>query len=224
MSRLLVKIPTRNRPDRFRNLINQLLQHLSGENEVRFVISLDHDDATMNNEAIVEYLQNLQNEVDLSYFFGDSRTKIEAVNADLEGEEADVIIVISDDMIPKKQNFDNIIFREFSYAFSDFDGAIKFSDGLRNDDLMTIPVLGWPLYKRFGYIYQPRYKSAFCDEEQTLVCSLLGKIISVPICILRHDWICGDALSLRNQQDALIQEDYLTFRERQLSGFGLAQH
>ena len=34
-----------------------------------------------------------------------------------------------------------VIFQSFNHVFPNFDGAIKFNDGLRNDDLMTLCVM-----------------------------------------------------------------------------------
>jgi hypothetical protein len=73
-------------------------------------------------------------------------------------------------------------------VFPTFDGAIKFYDGLRNDDLMTLCVMGWPLYKEFGYIYHPEYTSVYADNEQTIVLKKMNKFAISDICIIKHDW------------------------------------
>lgn len=52
MSRLVVKFPTRNRPDKFKSVFTRYLTFLSGRNDVRFIITMDEDDPTMNNPVM----------------------------------------------------------------------------------------------------------------------------------------------------------------------------
>ena len=88
-------------------------------------------DPTMNNEAVRVWLDNRSRTLDIKYRYGRSKTKIQAVNADMEGEDADVLLVASDDMNPVRRGYDQVIFDAFEHAFPDFFGAIKFWDGNR---------------------------------------------------------------------------------------------
>ena len=158
MSRLLIKFPTRSRPEKFKARLDRYLSYLSGRHQVRFVISMDEDDATMNNEEIRAWLEERQRIADIKYCYGRSKTKIEACNADMEGEEGDVLLVASDDMNPVRKRYDDVLFAAFEQCFPDFDGAIKFWDGNRRpmDPLMTLAVIGFPLYRRARLYLLPR--------------------------------------------------------------------
>ena len=127
MYKLLVKFPSRNRPEKFKTRLNEYIGACSGKHQVRFVISMDEDDETMNTDDIKKFLDELKSNqgVDLVYHYGDSKTKIEACNANLEGESADVLMLISDDMIPQMANYDEIIFDAYADTYPDFDGGIK---------------------------------------------------------------------------------------------------
>ena len=52
MSKLLVKFPSRNRPEKFRDILDNYTSRTSGKHEVRFVVTMDSDDVTMNNDEI----------------------------------------------------------------------------------------------------------------------------------------------------------------------------
>ena len=214
MPKLLIKFPTRNRPEKFKKVLQLYIDGLSGKHDVKFVITMDHDDQTMNNDNIKQWLESLP--VNIKYNYGYSKSKIEAVNADLENEDADVLLLASDDMIPQLKNYDDIIFDVFSQVFPDYNGAIKFNDGLRNDDLMTLCVIGYPLYKQFGYIYHPDYTSVYCDTEQTLVLKTMNKLAVCDTCIAKHEWTATpwDELHARNENSEMYKKDKEVFDKR----------
>jgi len=217
MKKLLIKFPTRNRPEKFKKVLQLYIDMLSGKHNVRFVVTMDEDDSTMNTQEIKEWLNSLP--VNIKYNYGHSKTKIQAVNADLDGEEADVLLLASDDMIPQIKNYDDIIFQGFEQVFPDFDGAIKFNDGLRNDDLMTLCVMGWPLYKQFGYIYHPEYTSLYADTEQTMVLKKMQKFAVSEICLIKHVWTAApwDELHARNENSEMYSKDKEVF-DRHMKG------
>ena len=221
--KLIYKFPSRNRPDKFKHVLEKSISLLSGKHDVRFVITLDSDDETMNNDNMREWMDNL--DVDLVYHYGDSKSKIEACNANLEDEDGDALILVSEDMVPCFQDFDDIIMQGMEQFFPDMDGAIKFHDGLRpkEDLLMTLPVLGWNLYKKFGYIYHPDYTSLYCDNEMTIVCRDLGKLLVSPVCIFRHEWTNQpfDDLHARNENSEMYAIDSKVFEERQKNRFDI---
>jgi len=226
MSKLLIKFPTRNRPEKFKQVLQKHIDYLSGNHDVRFVITMDEDDDTMNTDEMREWLDAL--DVDLKYNYGQSKNKIEACNADMEGEEFDVALLTSDDMIPCLEGYDDIIFQGFQQCFPDFDGGIKFNDGLRpvDDPLMTLPVLGGKLYKAMGYFYHSEYVSLYADNDTTNICAGLGKFVIAKICIIRHEWIPGnhpDADEMHQEQESpeLYAKDKAEFEKRGTEGFDL---
>jgi hypothetical protein len=225
--RILIKFPTRSRPEKFCDVLNKYIDYLSGKHDIRFVITMDKDDDTMNNARIRTFLDNKARRVSLVYHYGDSRTKIEAVNADLEGECADILLLASDDMVPHIHGYDDIIATDMARYFPDFNGALNYHDGLRKEKsqhLMTLAVLGWRLYEEWGYIYHPGYVSLYADKEQTEVCRHTGRLVDLPQCIIKHDWpLHGehDALMQRNSNDAMYDRDGAVFNYRKKWRFGL---
>ena len=226
MSKILIKFPTRNRPEKFKNVLEKTIQSLSGNHHVRFVITMDEDDSTMNTKKIKSYLKRMRkNGVDLVYHYGNSKTKVEACNANLEGEIADIIVLLSDDMIPCLKDFDELIVAGMQENFPNMDGAIKFNDGLRGpqDLLMTLPVIGWKLYEAMGYLYHPSYTSIFCDNEMTHVCAMLKKLAVSPVCIFRHEWTPQpfDELHARNENEEMYRIDGAIFEGRRANNFDI---
>ena len=221
--KLIYKLASRNRPEKFKHVVEKSIKFLSGKHDVRFVITLDDDDDTMNNDKMREWMDNL--DADLVYHYGNSKTKIEACNADLEKEDGDVLLLVSDDMIPCFEDYDEIIMNGMEQCFPNMDGAIKFHDGLRprEDMLMTLPVLGWKLYEAFGYVYHPDYTSVYADNEMTIVCRDLGKLVSSPTCIFRHEWTSQpfDELHARNENSEMYKIDGKVFEERKKNHFDI---
>lgn len=227
MSKLVIKFPTRNRPEKFKAVFQKYIDMISGKHEVEFRVTMDSDDSTMNNPEMIKWFDEKANKNNIKYFYGNSKTKIEACNANMEDAQGDVLLLASDDMVPQVQNYDEVIFDTFQKTFPNFDGAIKFWDGLRpkEDMLMTLTVMGFPLYKKFGYIYHPSYKSLYCDNEQTQVCFMLRKLAISHTCIIKHVWTPQpfDQLHARNENSDMYSIDGKTFQERLARNFDLVQ-
>ena len=154
--------------------------------------------------------------------YGTNRNKIEAVNANMESLpwEWDILLLVSDDMIPQNKGYDDIIRSHMMAKFPDTDGIIWINDGSQGKNLNTISVLGRKMYDSFGYIYHPAYKSLFCDTEFTDLCNgkLASKCTYIPHVLIRHEHPQNgfpkksDALYIRNQ--AYWDEDMLTYISR----------
>jgi len=225
--KILIKFPTRSRPEKFKSVLTRYVDYLSGKHSIHFVITMDSDDASMNTTAMLEFLDDLAQRISLVYHYGDSRTKIEAVNADMIEEDADILLLASDDMIPEVKGYDDIIATDMLKHFPDLDGALNYNDGYRKNhrqNLMTLAILGWQLYKEWGYIYYPEYESLYADEEQTEVCRKTGRIVDLPQCIIRHEWPDEedhDHLMMRNSNDAMYARDGAIFKYRKKRRFGI---
>jgi hypothetical protein len=224
--KLLVKFPTRNRPDKFRKAMEDYTSKLSGKHEVRFVISMDLDDPTMNNDEIKNYLDSMRDSgVDLVYHYGESKTKVEACNANMEGETSDVMMLISDDMVLQQEGYDDIILTDFNNVFPDFDGGIKYNDGFRpiQDPLMTLPVIGGKVFEQWGYFYHPDYTSVYCDNEMTEALIRMKKFAMSPVCISKHEWTNEpfDELHARNENQEMYRIDKEVFDRRKEQNFGV---
>lgn len=179
--KILYKYPTRDRPLKFIKCLNEYYKLMKNDN-YEFVISLDHDDAKMNTADVKHYLDNMPK---CNYFFGDNKSKIEAINANIPSSDWDILVLISDDMIPEIEGFDNIIREKMIMHYPDTDGVLWFYDGWRKD-LNTLCILGRKYYERFNYIYQPDYISFWSDTEYTEVADILKKQTFIDQVIIRH--------------------------------------
>jgi hypothetical protein len=216
---LLIKYPTRSRPDTFKNILSEYVKNLSGKYKVKFIISMDSDDGTCNNNPMRYFLENMKSKIDLDYYYGHSKNKIDACNRDIPQNDWKVCILVSDDMIPRVHGFDNIIMNDMNNNFPDLDGALNYNcGGHAYPNVMVLSVIGNPYYKRFNYIYHPDYTSLFCDEEQTVVARSLNKIVDINNKIITHDWH-NIKDNLRQHTEKFYNSDKQIFESRKQRGF-----
>lgn len=221
---LLIKLPTRQRPDKFFEVLDLYQQYLSGKVSYHFLITCDEDDVTMNCAQVREKLDQYAN---LTYYFGHSKTKIEACNADMEHHlDFDVLLLASDDMIPRVKGYDFFIVKDMHTFFPEMDGLLHYDEGHEKTRLATLPVIGKRFYERFGYIYYPEYLSYFCDEEMTEVAKLLGKHVYIEHLLIEHVHpnhfpMPLDALYLKNSAQHIIEHDYHLYMKRKENRFGI---
>jgi hypothetical protein len=221
ITKLLVKFPTRGRRDKFFNTLNTYYEYLSNKYNVHFLITLDSDDTEMNNVQTMERLNIYKN---LTYYYGDSKTKIEAVNTDLDKTDWDIVLLASDDMIPIVHNYDEIIINKMQEYYPDMDGVLWFNDGHQGNNLNTLCILGKKYYDRFGYIYYPEYKSLWCDTEFTEVATILNKQIYFKDTIIKHEHFSlgfgyMDSLDVKNTESN--STDKIIFSYRKLINFNI---
>lgn len=223
--KLVIKYPTRNRPEQFKALMDKYLKLLSGNHHVEFILTMDVDDPTMNNPAMIRWISGLSGTSVIRPFFGYSKTKVSACNANMEDISGDVLMMIADDMVPLVRNYDEIILTKFRREIPDGMGALKFWDGLRakTDDLMCLQIIGIPLFRKIGHFFHPVYESVFCDDELTAVCKQLGKFVRDDRCIIRHEWNRShfDYVRERSEDRATKNRDMQRFLERKKINFDL---
>jgi hypothetical protein len=203
--KILFKYPTRSRPEIFKKTLEKYINLLSGQYEYSFIISCDIDDKSMHNNMIYNFLKSKNTKkVQIKTYFNElPQTKITACNANLEGEIFDILVLCSDDMIPVVQSYDNIIVENMKKHFPNMDGCLHFNDGRTKDILATLTIMGYNLYKEFGYIYHPSYVTEWCDNEFTQVCKQKNKYAYIDEVIIKHEW-CRfgvDQLYQRNSID-----------------------
>ena len=157
-------------------------------------------------------------------FTSSNHSKIEACNANMSeiDWEWDIVVLVSDDMIPQIQGYDDVIRNHMMAKFPNTDGILWCNDGTQSEKLNTLSILGRTMYERFGYIYNPEYKSLFCDTEFTDLCKseLKDKCMYIPYCIIRHEHPGTgfaqnmDALYTHNQR--FWTEDMCTYIRRKV--------
>lgn len=222
-TKLLIKMPTRERPDRFFANLDSYYRHLSGSVPFHFHISCDVDDVSMNNEEVRNKLSNYPH---LTVHYSPNRSKVEAYNEGLKEYNFDILLAVSDDKVPWIGEFDKKIVDQMETHFPNYDGVINYHDGNVGAQCITIPVVGKKYYDRFGYLYHPSYRSLFANQELTEVAKAIGKEFVCNDVIIRHNhpvynlapW---DNLYYRIETDKI--EDSKTFAERKKRNFDLSE-
>lgn len=238
--KLLIKFPTRGRPDKFFTVLDRYYYGAKRKDLTSFLVTCDADDPTMNNPTVRNRFLTAPYS-NMKVVFGHSKSKIEAVNADMnQASPYDIILLASDDMVPEEKGYDEIIRAKMKELYPDTDGVLWFYDGYR-EDFNTLCILGKKYYDRFNYIYHPSYKSFWCDNEFTEVANNLGKQTFIKKVIIRHvhpDWIQRDQATAQKFQQLhpdvktlhdgtfiknlpFEQQDAMNYAMRKQNGFGL---
>ena len=105
--KLLIKFPTRNRKNKFFKVLKQYQNLCEDFDNTFFLITLDNDDETMKPSEVSDIFGTFKN---IKVVYGNSDSKIHAINRDIElVDEWDIVLLASDDMTPKVKGYDNII-------------------------------------------------------------------------------------------------------------------
>jgi len=227
--KILIKFPTRSRPIKFFQVLDKYIAMADDVSNIAFLVSIDEDDVTMNNEKTINRLNEyrLLKRIMVHYCIGKSKTKVQAINADLDkvkGQPWHILLLASDDMIPVVQGYDNIIRKDMNDHFRDLDGVLWYNDGGQNR-LNTLSVMGKKYFDRFGYIYHPDYISLWCDNEFTDVSLRLKKCYKSDQVIIEHQhpvyekekW---DELGVKNE--SFFGLDKETYEKRAARNFDIS--
>lgn len=223
--KILFKLPSRSRPERVFEVLDATMENKLQDKNFSFLLTLDEDDETMNNQEVIDKLKTYPN---MNIVFGVSDSKIGAVNRDLNEYEGewDIVVLLSDDMVPVLFGFDERIRKAFKDNFPDLDGVTWFNDGFQGQRINTLCILGKKYYERFNYIYHPEYKSLYSDNEFTEVARRLGKqkYFNTVIIEHRHFSIRGNRErydDLYRKNDSLMDRDGQVYKERLRKNFDL---
>lgn len=233
---VLLKYPTRQRPEQFKENIRRWEEKLSDQNSFTWLISIDSDDKSMEN-----VLEMFSDDSWPHFIYRNSPNgKIAACNANVNeflydhnelsvqmgiidtSYDYDMIWLVSDDMKPEVQDFDLIIQREMETHYPDWDGAVHINDGLQGLRLCTFSCMGMKYYKRFEYLYHPQYQSTHCDDEYTQIAWANRRMAWIPEVLVRHEWvgIHDPADRLHQKNHALMTSvDAQTYQKRARAGF-----
>lgn len=219
--RILIKFPTRQRPEQFKQTVQAYIGLLADPDNTRFLFSCDTDDPSMCNEEMRSYIAQLP--VGNRLVYGSSKSKIEAINRDLNEYEYpwDILLLASDDMLPNQYGYDNLIRQQFEANGPD--RFLWINDG-RQDRICTISCMDRAYYQRDGFIYDPLFVSLWCDNLQTDLAIERGRMLKAPNWITNQspDWggyIQSDPLYRRNNR--FFKSDERTYqritKERKLA-------
>jgi hypothetical protein len=216
---ILIKFPSRGRPDKLRSTFLKYVGFAEDISKISFLISLDEDDSTVTKTQQI-ILKKIH--PDTQIVIGKSCGKIGAVNRDMElAPPYDILLLASDDMIPQVKGYDRIIRDKMTQHYPDTDGVVWFNDGYQKDRLNTLCIMGKKYYDRFGYIYHPSYKSLWCDNEFTVVATMLGKQTYFEQIIIKHEhplWTKETPDTVLVENDKYDPEDRANFERRKKEG------
>lgn len=201
--RILLKYPTRQRPQIFLQRLREWVAGAADMANIIVLVSYDLDDVTMRGDVIEQALKVHPN---VRLIGGHNVSKIAACNADINtvSQPWDIVLLMSDDMVLRRHHWDARVRQDMVENFPDTDGALWYHDGTKQRDICTLACMGRKFYERFGYIYYPKYRSFWCDNEGTDVARSLGKLIFFDHVLASHEhpaWNGGmkkDALYARN--------------------------
>ncbi|MEO6305964.1 MAG: hypothetical protein ABIP51_22650 [Bacteroidia bacterium] len=189
--------PSRSRPDKCFKAIENILS-LSRHDDFEIIITADMDDSTMCNNEVRDKLNSYLN---TRVIYGNSKTKVEAVNQNAGLATGDIICTHSDDMTWIKEGFDLDILEGFSDGFR---GLLHFPDQVAKEHLITYPIMHKDYYKIDNFIYHPDFISVYCDNFQQYIAKSRNQYKFVNKQILEHRhaiWGFGekDALLLKTE-------------------------
>jgi glycosyltransferase involved in cell wall biosynthesis len=190
--RILLKCPTRSRPEKLIKTLRTYVNLAKNRGEIGVAISCDTDDTSMTRSSVQDEIRSILSPLAWHrIFYSDNKTKIQACNANMNEIDYpwDIVVLVSDDMIPRIEGWDVIIRTHMNSYFPDTNGILWFNDGFQGEKLNTLCIYGRKMYETLGYIYEPSYKSLFCDTELTDRCrgDLAPFCKYVPYCIIRHE-------------------------------------
>ena len=208
---ILFKFPTRARPEIFKKTFDMWRSALSGRHECKFLVECDIDDSAMQISSLPMSIIH----------FGNSKTKIEAVNANIPLEGWKVLWLLSDDVRPIAKDVDEIIMRDMARWFPDTDGILHYSDQTHGkQNLLTVPIIGNKYFQRDRYIYNPAYESLWCDNHQMDVAIARRCHKYLPTRVFQHGWIDvtgKDPLSKKNGEP--YERDKKRYLDFKAAGF-----
>ena len=215
----MLKCPTRSRPKKVTATLSSYVRLANHPEHLGIAVSCDEDDASMRN--VFELDSMIKRCAWSRIFYSPNRSKIQACNANMDEVDWnwDIVVLVSDDMIPQIKGYDDIIRNHMRSRFPDTNGLLWFNDGAQGEKLNTLCIYGREFYKSQGFIYNPEYMSLFCDTELTDQCrkEYANRCLYVPYCIIRHEhpgtgYGGMDALYATNQR--YWTQDMMTYIRR----------
>lgn len=190
--RILLKCPTRSRPDKVLATLRKYVALAKERDLIGVAISCDDDDTSMHQADVQRSIRSLLEPLAWHrLFFGPNKSKIQACNANMNEIEYpwDIVVLVSDDMVPQIVGWDTILRTHMNAYFPDTNGLLWANDGYQGDKLNTLCIYGRKFYDELGYIYHPDYKSLFCDTELSDRCKtdLAPRCKYIPYCLIRHE-------------------------------------
>ena len=169
---IFFKYASKSRPENFFRGLDSIVNNLANDHDYHVQCTFDVDDNKYNNSEFVDRLKKYKN---VSYYFGISYNKINAINRDLPfAPPFQILVNFSDDQMFLVPGFDDIIRADFN-ACGGFDWFIHYPDSHAQERLATMSVMGVDYFKRTGWIYHPEFKNVYCDNYAQDEARFLGR-------------------------------------------------
>lgn len=218
--------PSRSRTSAFFETLNNIIDNSIKDN-FEIICSLDLDDDTMNNDAVKEAISSYEK---VTAYWGLSTDKVNAINRECDKipTDTEILILVSDDQRFIVNGFDDIIRAEMQKHFPDTDGVLHFMDNTpARDKMITMNIMGYKYFKRFGYLYNPEYRNVYVDNCFTETAKRLGKykLISNHKIYIHNHFVWGtaplDDLYKRNEEPIGYAKDKETYFRHLSNNFGV---
>jgi hypothetical protein len=177
--KILYKITSRSRPQKLLKVIENIKEFSEYDNYV-ILCSLDIDD-----KSLLPIRSTLQNFEKVICYYGISKSKVDAINRDMDKiTDWDILFNVSDDQLFLKKGFDKIVIDKVQEVGGDC--FLHYPDGNAKHLLSTMSIMDKKYYERFNYIYHPAYVSVWCDNEAMEVAQRLQRYFYSDIQIFDH--------------------------------------
>ena len=186
--KILVKYTSRGRPDRFLGGLQNIWQTCHRPEYVRVLVTADIDDKLMCNDIMRDEIAQYPN---THVIYGTSENKIHAINRDMDilpddFKDWDIVANFSDDMRWTAEGWDEYIRVDANQVSPDMDCFLSYFDPDTKGVLSTLYIAGRKFYDMFGFIYDPQFKSLFCDNLIEDCAKALGKFKYLGYQIYHH--------------------------------------
>ena len=211
--------PSRSRPQQAMATAKKWIDRIGlSQDEFEYVLSLDSDDPSLWGYTVKMPCVNF------TRLINPNKSAIEAINVAAEfyskhrGKPGDFLIVVSDDFDCPEEWGKTLR----DCIGHDEDRCYKTMDGIQ-DWIITLPIIDWKYYNRFGYVYHPSFQHQFADTELTCVAEMTGRLSLLLGQNVTFNHLCEsipkDDLNKRN--DATFEEGKKNFIERKKRNFDL---
>jgi len=218
--KILFKYPSRSRRGRFLDGLDSILNNIHDQDNFQILVTADFDDTDMRD--LPKYVTDHPK---IRVQYGTSESKIHAVNRDMEFADSDwdIVVVVSDDILFQFGGFDEVI--RGDYGRYGLDTLLHYPDNDAKDMLAVLYIAGRTFYDRFGFIYDPRFKSLWCDNLIMEQAQKLGKYqyVNMPGMFVHLNPAYGhlERDELFNTQQAFWDEDYQMYCSIRDNGYEL---
>jgi hypothetical protein len=226
-AKILFKFATRSRPDKFIIGINNIFSKVSDKENFQILVSADSNDTSMYNQEVMNKIKDHLDSGKIIMSFGESKSKIDAINRDMElVNDWHILMNFSDDMEFITDGFDEIVRSHFATHFPDYNGNMYYNDGYVGDKLSTMSIIGKTYFDTIlnKRIYNDEYMSLFCDNEYTEVAKKLNKIQYYNMILYKHNHPSNNRSMLDEQYkrtESYWEQDKLVYEKRSKINFGL---